>query len=99
MPGARFFFLSHVQLFVLPDGRVGVPGTISYEGPLFSPSSPRPFSPIPRPDVPSAVGDRSVYPSQERSWYQDGSSSQRDSTVFPAFLDTYATRLLAKVLS
>jgi hypothetical protein len=23
MPGARFFFLSHVQLFVLPDGRIG----------------------------------------------------------------------------
>ena len=23
MPGARFFFLSHVQLFVLPDGRAG----------------------------------------------------------------------------
>ncbi len=23
MPGARFFFLSHVQLFVLPDGREG----------------------------------------------------------------------------
>ena len=23
MPGARFFFLSHVQLFVLPDVRVG----------------------------------------------------------------------------
>jgi hypothetical protein len=23
MPGARFFFLSHFQLFVLPDGRIG----------------------------------------------------------------------------
>ncbi len=23
MPGARFFFLSHVLLFVLPDGRAG----------------------------------------------------------------------------
>jgi hypothetical protein len=23
MPRARFFFLSHVQLFVLPDGRIG----------------------------------------------------------------------------
>jgi hypothetical protein len=23
MPGARFFFLSHVQLFVLPDGTEG----------------------------------------------------------------------------
>ena len=23
MPGARFFFLSHVLLFVLPDGREG----------------------------------------------------------------------------
>jgi hypothetical protein len=23
LPGARFFFLSHVQLFVLPDGRIG----------------------------------------------------------------------------
>jgi len=23
MPGARFFFLSHVQLFVLPNGRAG----------------------------------------------------------------------------
>ncbi len=43
MPGARFFFLSHVKRFVLPVGELGVSITISYEGPLFSPSSPRPF--------------------------------------------------------
>jgi hypothetical protein len=30
MPGARFFFLSHVQLFVLYGGRAGVSITISY---------------------------------------------------------------------
>ena len=43
MPGARFFFLSHVLLFVLPDGAQKEPIRISYEGPLFSPSSVRPL--------------------------------------------------------
>ncbi len=43
MPGAGSFYLPHVRAFILPDGRRGFPITISYEGPLFSPSSPRPF--------------------------------------------------------
>ena len=43
MPGARFLFYSTAYPFILLVGRKREQLTISYEGPLFSPSSPRPF--------------------------------------------------------
>jgi hypothetical protein len=43
MPGAGSFYYHTCGPLSCPMGDGGFPITISYEGPLFSPSSPRPF--------------------------------------------------------
>jgi hypothetical protein len=43
MPGARSFFMARVLPLILPMGRERRLQSVLQEGPLFSPSSPRPF--------------------------------------------------------